>query len=140
MKSTRVLLSLYFGFAVYSTLLFLYGSSGTGALEHLQRYRAALSAHVESLSGINETLTYRLESLLSDAEAVRLRSRELGYFSNREHIILVSGYRTGSDRKTAGAVLARPDSVADLSHMFRAAGAASAILAYCVLLLFGKRE
>ena len=135
MKSNRIYIALYIGYAIYSLLIFMYGDRGLQAERELHQYETVLRDNIDELKTINSHLVNDFQLLNSDSDTVKLRSRQMGYFGKGEKVIRVDGLTSSSKEYPAGNILKREFRRLDPSPQFRAAGISAAVLIYLLSFL-----
>lgn len=130
----RITLSVYFAFLIYSLLSFFLSPSGYIQYQKQLQYKARLEKNLVELQKINSSLSFQLNSLVSDKEKITLLSRELGYFEEGEGRIMINGYEKRKNFFTIGSILISGRSADDYGLIIRLS---SILLGVLVFILFG---
>jgi len=81
--------------AVYTILSIYNGSTGIVSYRTLLMEREKILENLEKLHLLNQELEGTMTALLSDAETIRIKARELGYGGENEHFIRIVGLPGG---------------------------------------------
>ena len=111
MIKNKLFVSLYIGFLVYIALKSLFGTGGFSDYSSLVHYKNTLNQNLKRLEIIYHDLYHDLKSLKSNAQIVKLYSRELGYFEPDEHVI-------SSPKSSRGRLFLRTRLLADYNPCF----------------------
>jgi cell division protein FtsB len=136
---SRIIISLYLGYVVYSILMFVYGQSGLTALDELKNYRDKLVTNIEEIQETNRRLHVELDLLRSEAEYIRLESRRIGYFESDEGVIYVDGYENRRNHYTVGRIIRWEISEDGRKRLFRSLGLAAALFVFLIMTLAKRR-
>jgi cell division protein FtsB len=91
-RGISLLIALYCAFLTYSVMTYVWGENGIIAYSQLETYEQRLENNIEQLRGVGQKLSAKTESLQSDAEALALSARDMGYYRENERIIYIEGY------------------------------------------------
>jgi cell division protein FtsB len=91
MRLLKFLFPLWVAILVYSFLSFFHGSSGFAAYDGLKAERDKQLANLESLKKINRELEGDRDALLYDGDTIAVHARELGYGSDNERFVRITG-------------------------------------------------
>ena len=136
----RILVSIYIGIAVYLTASIFFGGSGVFAMRNLESYNERLEKNVEELIDRNAQLESEVESLLTDAERIRLEARVLGYFSKEERVIEYSTEKQATRSTSLGRIMKENVSRNDIRSPLRLVSIAVALACYLALAYFNRRH
>jgi cell division protein FtsB len=112
MKKTVAFAALYVTFAAGALATCLFGRAGVEGYRSLERYAGTLRRNITELEAANASLATRLDSLRTDADAVRVLSRDLGYTEPGEKRVVVSTYDPPRESYPVGYVVQAPPEVA----------------------------
>jgi cell division protein FtsB len=107
MVKTKLFISLYIGFLVYIVLTAFFGSGGLLDYSALAGYKEVLQRNLDQLENIYHDLYSDLKSLTSDAQIVKLFSRDLQYYDKNEYVIKFQGLNTKKISYRVGTILKR---------------------------------
>ncbi|MFP4563170.1 MAG: FtsB family cell division protein [Spirochaetia bacterium] len=136
---SRIIVSLYIGYAVYSLLTLVYGQSGLVALDELKAYREKLVRNLEEIQETNRRLHTEIDLLRSETDHIRRESRRIGYFEHDEGIIHIEGYENRKNHYAVGKIIRWEISQDGRKKLFRSLGLASSLLMFLVMTL-SKRK
>lgn len=91
MKCFRFLFAAFFGTLVYVLISVPMGNNGFLAEKKLKEQKQIISAHTASIENINSELTLEKNALEHDLDVISAYAKKLGYVSNDEKLIKVSG-------------------------------------------------
>ena len=137
---SRIIISLYVGYVVYSLLMLAYGQSGLVALGELKDYREKLVLNLAEIQETHNELRSEIDLLRSDGEYISLESRRIGYFEANEGIIHVDGYENRKNHYAVGKIIRWEISQDDRKKLFRSLGLASALLIFLIMTLVRKNQ
>jgi cell division protein FtsB len=107
MVKTRLFISVYIAFLAYIVLTSVFGPGGLMEYSSLAGYKEALTRNLHQLETIYHDLYYDLKSLKTDAQIVRLFSRDLKYYAKDEYVIRFQGLNTRKISYRVGTILKR---------------------------------
>lgn len=136
---SRIIISLYIGYVVYSLLTLVYGQSGLTALGELRAYSEKLVRNLEEIQETNRRLHTEIGLLRSEAEYIRLESRRIGYFEPDEGIIHIEDYENRKNHYAVGKIIRWEISQDARKKLFRSLGLASALLMFLVMTLSRRK-
>lgn len=91
MKCFRFLFAVFFGTLVYVLISIPMGNNGFFAEKKLKEQKQIISAHTASIENINSELTLEKNALEHDLDVIAAYAKKLGYVSENEKLIKVSG-------------------------------------------------
>jgi hypothetical protein len=98
MKLFKMVLSVFLGTLVYSTLSICIGPRSLWAMDQLSVERNKIAANLNSLYLLNEDLDSHFQNLSADAYTISVYAHELGYIAKDEKLIKLAGFNGGIDR------------------------------------------
>ena len=90
MRLQRLFYCMVAGLAAAATIALILGDSGIVAYRRAAEYRDRLVGGIEEIEAAHRRLQRQLARFQSDAEAVRLAARELGYYRPGETVVSIS--------------------------------------------------
>lgn len=136
----RILLSLYFGYVMYSLLMLVYGQSGVLAMRNLESYKMKLQYNLEEIRDANTSLLNEIDFLRSESEYIRLEARKIGFFDAAEGIIHIEGYEQRKDHYTVGRIMRWEIPETQKKPLFRTISLAAALLVFLFSTLFRRKR
>ncbi len=91
MKCFRFLFAVFFGTLVYVLISVPMGNNGFFAEKKLKEQKQIISAHTASIENINSELSLEKNALEHDLDVIAAYAKKLGYVSENEKLIKVSG-------------------------------------------------
>lgn len=141
MIKLRLLTALCVGVLVYVFSAMLGGKDGVWAAGQLQEQKRLMSAHTAEIQRLNDELTIECDSLRHDDDVVAAYARKLGYVSDREFIVKISGLAQTQERLYDTGSVMRFQQVTFIPEwVCKATGLVAGILAAAVLLLNDYRR
>ncbi len=137
---TRISLSIYICFVVYTLFILLFGSCGYLSSSDLVSYKSELSGNIEELSGINRDLNIEFNSLYTDTERINLHSRELGYLGENEGKINLVDFSAASRYLSMGRMLKYQNSNYSEKGYYRVIAVIIALFFYLFTTIFKHKR
>lgn len=91
MLHSKILVSVCAGTIVYVVTSFLGGQNGLWAYKQLENQKYQISIHTAELSKLNDELQLEYTALKQDDDVIAAYARRLGYISEGENIVKISG-------------------------------------------------
>lgn len=91
MNRFRFLKAAFTGVLIYVVLNVSVGRDGIWAMKQLQKQKRDLSTHTANIQKINDELSQEKLALEKDKDLIAAYARKLGYVSEGEKIVLISG-------------------------------------------------
>lgn len=91
MNRFRFLKAAFTGIVIYTLLNVSVGRDGIWAMSQLQKQKREISAHTANIQKINDGLNQEKLALEKDRDLIAAYARKLGYVSEGEKIVLISG-------------------------------------------------
>lgn len=139
-RRSRILLSIYFGFAAYCLVVLVFGSTGIIANSELKAYRSRLETNLSHLEATNAQLASRFDALRGNPETIKLEARQLGYLEPGERLLQVSGYSRRSNAFTVGSLVRERHHVVTPDAVSRWIGLTVAVIAFILLGIVARRR
>ncbi len=141
MVKIKLFISVYIGFLVYIVLTSVFGTGGLAEYTSLAMYKETLTRNLKQLETIYHDLYYDLKSLKTDAQIVRLFSRDLKYYAKDEYVIRFRGLNTRRISYRVGTILKRNQQENRESQgVFMGIGFAVFLLVFLFSLTFTDRK
>jgi cell division protein FtsB len=99
---SSLFLTFYLGLVMALFHSFFLREGGFAHMRALSAQEALLADNVADLREVNKALADEMRMLTSDAEAIRLLARELGYYQPKEQVMKVVGLPTPAQARTVG--------------------------------------
>ena len=137
MKRCRLLFSACIGTLFYVLVAILGGRDGIWATRQLQEQRRMLSSHLSGIEKTNEELNIQKVTLQEDMDVISAYARKLGYISEGEKLVKVSGLPNRETRIfDPGNVVFHTESKYLPEWLCKAVGLIFFALTYIILVLF----
>lgn len=94
MLKAKILISISAGTLIYVLVSFFGGQNGLWAMGQLEEQRQQISMNMAEIVKINEELTLEYMALRNDMDVVAAYARRLGYVSEGEMLVKVTGLPT----------------------------------------------
>lgn len=99
MKRQKYLLAILAGVASYVLLCITCGKNGVWARNQLLEQKRIISANTQLVENINEELKLEKTAIQNDREVIAAYARKLGYVSEGEKLVKITGLGVLSDMK-----------------------------------------
>ena len=131
----RIIFTAYVLVAAYLILSFLFGNSGILSTRDLTRYYNRLVDNITELEQNNNNLKQQIQ-VLKNIDNVKLKAREIGYMSEGEKKIYLSGIVNPTESLTLGRILYSNIQPADNRIIIRSLSVIFALLFYILSSIF----
>lgn len=139
-RRSRILLSIYLGFAAYCLVVLVFGRTGVIANSELKAYRSRLETNLSHIETLNTQLADRFDSLRSNPETIRLEARQLGFLEPSERVLQITGYSRGTNAFTVGSLVRERHHAVTSDAISRWIGLTVAVITFILLGVLARRR
>ncbi len=137
MERLRLLVAFFVGTFFYTVMSFIGGSDGIWAMKQLQEQKKLLSAHTATIEKTHDELSLEKIALQKDLDVIASFAKKLGYVSESEKLVKISGLASRETHIFDPGTLVRSREVKYIPEwLCKSSALTITLLVYFVLFLF----
>ena len=130
----------YIGLLAYSCLFFMWGTHGVREFHKLEQFRNEIDENISHLESINTGLMKEFHRLKTSPEVIQLKARELGYYTENEKHIKITGMTERDSFYSIGKLMKFTFPTTDRKALFRAISVCCGLVAFLMFTVFSKKR